>query len=139
MLGQHLIKVRHFTRLRKISNDPRIKAVEENKVSVVGQQRHFAFVPATEVASLKGSCQISETRANSRHRTPSTARGRLLQSGMFGGHPRRRRNLFRRIVGINQIAGLLVSGRKYRLVAHASPSLEVRGIGNTVILYLQQA
>src|SRR5215469_7167742 len=58
---------------------------------------------------------------------------------MFGGHPRRGRNLFRLIVGINQIAGLLVSGRKYRLVAYASPSLEVRGIGNTVILYLQHA
>ena len=43
MLGQHLIKVRHFTRLRKMSYDPRIKAVEENKMSVVSREETHAL------------------------------------------------------------------------------------------------
>src|SRR5262249_60401228 len=40
-------------------------------------------------------------------------------------------------VGINDLAGLLVRWREHRLIAHAAPGLEVRGIGNVVILDLQ--
>ena len=46
--------------------------------------------------------------------------------------------LLRLGVRINQIAGFLVVRREHRLIAHAAPRLQVRGIGDAVILHLQR-
>src|SRR5262249_21304600 len=43
------------------------------------------------------------------------------------------------LVGIDDVAGLLVGRREHRLIAHDAPSIEVRAVGDVVILDLHHS
>src|SRR5262249_11681972 len=79
-------------------------------------------LPIWSSAFDNGSIRPKAETGASPGTTRQTTTGRRLSQRLF--------------VGINDAAGLLVGRRENCLIAHAAPGLEVRGIGDVVVLDL---